>query len=296
LLAGTLATASCGHDPGDIIGPSDVVQTGSPGPQSLAIGGRLAFVRRIDGLEAIHVATQTGVRPLAMGTKPRWSPNGDRLVYQLHVDIHVMRADGSGQRRLARGASPDWSPDGRKIVFVGERGIHVVSADGTGETTVLEHGAGGLGEVYAPRWSPDGRSIAFLEYRGEWEGSIIYVMNADGTDLRQRSTPGGVSWNQMDPAWSPDGAEIAFTMGAYGIGVIMADGSSWRQIAGDRVFGPEWSQDGLLVTLITGPGVAPGGGFETRIVLHDGGPSRQVILPDYAGSSTYADSYPAWAP
>jgi len=59
---------------------------------------------------------------------------------------------------------------------------------------------------WMPSWSPDGDHIAFASDRdGDWE---IYVINADGTDLRQITDNDHGDW---DPSWSPDGDHIAFT-------------------------------------------------------------------------------------
>jgi TolB protein len=54
-------------------------------------------------------------------------------------------------------------------------------------------------------WSPDGGSIA--TYAGESWAREIYIMNPDGSDLRQ-ITQGG---NNLAPSFSPDGGWITFT-------------------------------------------------------------------------------------
>ena len=61
----------------------------------------------------------------------------------------------------------------------------------------------------APAWSPDGRQIAFESTMdGDRE---IYVMNADGTNIRQLTH--NTLWDE-GPAWSPDGTKLAFSSGA----------------------------------------------------------------------------------
>ena len=58
---------------------------------------------------------------------------------------------------------------------------------------------------YWPAWSPDGKRIAFTSNRdGNYE---IYVMNADGTGLRNLTQPPGAGQLR---AWSPDGKRLAF--------------------------------------------------------------------------------------
>ena len=58
----------------------------------------------------------------------------------------------------------------------------------------------------APAWSPDGRQIAFeSNLDGDME---IYVMNADGTNVRQITH--NTLWDE-GPAWSPDGTKFVFS-------------------------------------------------------------------------------------
>jgi dipeptidyl aminopeptidase/acylaminoacyl peptidase len=59
-----------------------------------------------------------------------------------------------------------------------------------------------------PAWSSDGRRIAFSGgVTGNTEPDDIYVMNADGSGLRQVTSGPRVDLN---PTWSPDGDQIAF--------------------------------------------------------------------------------------
>ena len=89
-----------------------------------------------------------------------------------------MNADGSDEQRLtdnaARDALPRWSPDGEKIVFQSDRDgswdIYVMNADGSDQERLTfsdagdEHGA----------WSPDGTKIVYISEReGRWELSLV---------------------------------------------------------------------------------------------------------------------------
>ncbi|MGB8213328.1 MAG: hypothetical protein WCE68_07190 [Anaerolineales bacterium] len=87
--------------------------------------------------------------------------------------------------------------------------IYVARSDGSGATD-LTNSPESSG---APAWSPDGKTIAFTRYKN---GSVpaIYVMNPDGTNLRQVSED-GISVNTWPPngqelAWSPDSQKIAY--------------------------------------------------------------------------------------
>ena len=57
-------------------------------------------------------------------------------------------------------------------------------------------------DSFSPTWSPDGRQIAFNR------GSHIYVMDADGENVRQLTKHNDKK--DLHPDWSPDGKLIAF--------------------------------------------------------------------------------------
>jgi eukaryotic-like serine/threonine-protein kinase len=103
-----------------------------------------------------------------------------------------------------------------QVVFASTRSgtsqLFLVNTDGTGlaQLTDIERGA------CQPSWSPDGLQLVFISPcggRGEffetiYNESSLYVINADGTGLKQLTPSPG---SDFDPAWSPDGTRIAFT-------------------------------------------------------------------------------------
>jgi Tol biopolymer transport system component len=172
----------------------------------------------------------------------------------------IFVADSSGVRlnRLSPSYSLDLDPaissDGKRIAFSAGipneawLDIYVMNADGTGRVR-LTH------EVNAssrqPAWSPDGKQIAFEH--SVLTGEQIFVMNADGTDVRQLTnwTAGSTS-----PEWSSDGRKILFARDINGwenkgIFEMDADGSNVRQLtSGYRDAQPTRSPDGSRIAFI----------------------------------------------
>jgi len=60
---------------------------------------------------------------------------------------------------------------------------------------------------FVPVYSPDGKTIAFDSFTRGGVMAAIYLMDADGSNIRQL-TPGGIEGVNAD--WSPDGSLIAF--------------------------------------------------------------------------------------
>jgi TolB protein len=146
---------------------------------------------------------------------PSWSPDGARVAFASNRsgnwDIYIVDIDGSNLRNLTNLPSqdfdPTWLPDGR-IAFVsnssgpygvGNNKIYVVNADGSNLIKVNEN-VDGISEA----WSPDGTHVAFISndhaslIRVGSDNREIYVVNADGTNLRRLTYTRRIHWL---PAW-----------------------------------------------------------------------------------------------
>ncbi len=129
-----------------------------------------------------------------------------------------------------------------------------MNADGSGQRRLTRHAK--------PKelvWSPDGRMLAFGSHaRGGPRD--VYVMNADGTGLRNL-TPGPGGGESL--SWSPDGRKIGFRSlrdGSGEIYVVNVDGTGLRRLTRltrtpvssgwTTLSAPAWSPDGRKILFV----------------------------------------------
>ena len=194
---------------------------------------------------------------------PSWSPDGERLVFEcapamINPDqydgppgLYLGSSDGTGIPRpwgSGWAESPSWSSDGTRVAFESRRDgnyeIYAMNADGKSITRLTNTPQ----DDRHPTWSPDGTEIAFDSERdttdtsttdGPGSGdptttpSLIYVMNADGSDVRLVSQLETVE--ELNPRWpSPD--VVAFTLlgpgGEIAIGLVRSTGSEVFHLTG----------------------------------------------------------------
>jgi TolB protein len=223
-------------------GPSRTLATHSPfmwGPAFSPDGAEVAFSRsEVDGSWHIWSVPTAGGTPKRLTDTPdgevysRYSHDGSFMVFHTWgTPRRIGRVPRSGGAPVmltfgdASDAYPDLSPDGQWIAFTrtdrnAER-VYIAPAAG-GSPRLLTESPGAV-----PRWSPDGKSIAFGANRGYYGG--IFVVNADGTNLRRLAPVGG--W----PVWWPGGTQIGFLVadrnGDQEIQVIPAGGGAARAVA-----------------------------------------------------------------
>ena len=177
---------------------------------------------------------------------PDFSPNGSQLAFERRYGdgrpdaIFTVKSSGGRAAKISSGctgqclgdAQPAWSPDGRQILFIralgpvvhddaAELDLMVMNRDGSGQRLIRRFGrivdGRGPGAEGKAEFSPDGRQIALtLVTQGadprRSASSAVYVMNADGSDLRP-ITPAKLHGG--NPDWSPNGKLLVFHSNNY---------------------------------------------------------------------------------
>jgi len=161
---------------------------------------------KADGSERLQLSF-----PPLYARLPRWSPDGDRIVFYAFAPTQPVRAylvprDGESPPELLPEANlpkwdPYWSPDGSKIVFGGD-------FDDPGSVIrILDLKSGQISEVpgskgfTGPRWSPDGQHIVAL--LAKLQGEVLF-------DLTSQKWTELVKKTAAFTNWSKDGQYVYF--------------------------------------------------------------------------------------
>jgi Tol biopolymer transport system component len=174
-------------------------------------------------------------------------------------EIYLVEPDGINATRFNMTAygfdsSPRWSPDGTKLMFVRTMTSHeeILVADlDTAITSSINKSTvpfAGLG------WSPDGERIVFS--KGDANHKFIFIMNANGTDVKIVRGPTDVDALDTDPSWSPDGTRIAFTRemdGNRNVYVMNIDGTDQRRLTESLASDshPHWSPEADQIIFVS---------------------------------------------
>ncbi len=259
---------------------------------------RFAELNRVEVPDVWPRVEELGPLPPSEG----WPPIATRVV----VGITALLVAGAGIAlaviSLGRSSSPSASPTPPPDAIVFEKAasdsldapIEIAYVSARGGAVVPLTVALKAGMVAAePRWSPDGSRIAFVmsprghltRYAGDGD---IYVMNADGSDIR-RLTQG---LNASSPAWSPHGSRIAFVRNqGQELVVMRADGTDQKVTARARGYyqGPAWSPDGRVIAYQSSPGRDKE--ITAIFTIRPDGTDERQLTPASASAGG-----PAWSP
>lgn len=158
----------------------------------------------------------------------------------------------------------------------GNREIYTMAPDGSALVNVSNE----PGEDVDPAWSPDASQIAFVSNRvNDTEGGqFIYVMNADGSNVRQLTFENESNW----PDWSADGNWITYE--SWGdIFIIKSDGTGQSinlTNTPEQDIQPAWSPDGKNIAWLSG-----NEGNRNIFLINPNGSNFQQLTSD--GKVTY---------
>lgn len=144
----------------------------------------------------------SGRKHLGLGRAAAWSPSGKRISYQgppgqTDSENQIWSADSTGadERQLTVNSFvvnryPVWSPNGEWIAWVAADGpnepfcqIHVRQPDGSRARSIAEC------EVLPVQWSPNSEQIVFSRKASGSPYTALWIVNRDGSNLHQITTP-----------------------------------------------------------------------------------------------------------
>lgn len=268
--------AACSAQPAKPAAPTS-------GPAA-GLTGRIVFTRAggTFGDETIFTANADGTneRTIVAGGAtccPRTTRDGHRLLFAAtagnQITTATMNIDGSNRTMIP---PPDatlnlgpgaWSPNAELIAFEGwddtnnnRDGIYLArAADGAQLTRLTDSGEQ---RDLTGDFSPDGTRLVFFRHTpGAPNPGSLFVVNIDGTNLRQITPPGFPVQCCFNYRWSPDGARIVLADTAGALWLINPDTTGLTKLFVDTqgrfAITPTWSPDGTRVMFALDPTADP---------------------------------------
>jgi Tol biopolymer transport system component len=289
------------------------VCAGVAGARPPGTNGMLAFARYNPAIEdtQVYVVNPDGTHerlvqgPNDGGECPKWFSRGDQIATcgspvgvsrYINPDDGTFRDVGTQQPGLFNPCGTP-SPDGTLLLCEtfsddgSQNGIHVVRAsDGSGLQQITFNPGG---DDVPGSWSPNGTRVVFMRFGpNSYDG--VFVVNVNGTGLRQILSPSVQGVNCCAFEWSPQGNEIAISRHASpdvhsSLWIVHSDGTDLRPVnvepdsacggsnddpAAEGCLEPTWSPDGTKLAFARGHNLDLDGNIYT--VDAGGGPITQV--------------------
>ena len=173
----------------------------------------------IDLLGGLWVLPATGgtAKPLTLSPlpakRPRWSPNGDAIVYQARAEdqerLWLYDVATETVQGLSRSGfldqDPNWHPDGERIIFSSDRrnsGLDLWELDL--ETRLSWRVTSRSGDETEPAWSADGRDLVYIHHQDDQWSLILRRHGQVEVALESANT------RLSSPEWRPDGSLVTF--------------------------------------------------------------------------------------
>ncbi len=203
-------------------------------------------IRGVDGVARTRLAFTSDRAATRMTGRQTGNAGAGKEIYLMDYDGANPRA-ATANRSLNLGAS--WSRDGQILAYTtyvsGFPDVYLASLF---EVRRPMRPAAGDDRVHNlfPAISPDGTTVAFASTRAGSGNYDIWIVNRDGTDLRNL-TPNTKDSQESVPSWSPGGNQITFTSDRAGSNQIYvmnaADGLGFRRLPATelKTDTPRWS-------------------------------------------------------
>jgi TolB protein len=230
---------------------------------------------------------------------PVYSPLGRSVVYASNqnggfFDLFIFDFEDSKLTRLTNNIgnviSPTFSPDGTRILFANratDGSTSLLTVDNAGENRDLLYA--GPNTIVAVDWSPVGDRIAFAMAVDQPDAYEVFIMNADGSDVRQLTRGLLGIGGSLD--WSPDGKSLLIYAGPAGdknIFLVNVDAETALQLSnGGNNAASSFSPDGQWIAFNS---LRNNDQADIFIMRPDGSDVRQVT------TDPEPDWQPHWAP